>query len=135
MRVIYSIFFAEFLQTVQQQFAKRFAERCCVELHEPLVKRRVSQSIGGKNTLFENIFLLAAICVFLFDFVNQKVACNFFLREFVAWGEMAKLGCASGSVVVVGLGGNREVTVRHWKASETSKFCQTVGGGPAVCAG
>ena len=43
---------------------------------------------------------------------------------------MAKLGCASGSVVVVGLGGNREVTVRHWKASETSKFCQTVGGGP-----
>ena len=38
---------------------------------------------------------------------------------------MAKLGCASGSVVVVGLGGNREVTVRHWKASETSKFCQT----------
>ena len=45
---------------------------------------------------------------------------------------MAKLGCASGSVV--GLGGNREVTVRHWKASETSKFCQ-VGGGPAVCAG
>ena len=58
-----------------------------------------------------------------------------FLREYVAWGEMAKLGCASGSVVVVGLGGNREVTVRHWKASETSKFCQTVGGGPAVCAG
>ena len=56
-----------------------------------------------------------------------------FLREYVAWGEMAKLGCASGSVV--GLGGNREVTVRHWKASETSKFCQTVGGGPAVCAG
>ena len=78
MRVIYSIFFAEFLQTVQQQFAKRFAERCCVELHEPLVKRRVSQSIGGKNTLFENIFLLVAICIFLSDFVNQKVDCNFF---------------------------------------------------------
>ena len=128
MRVIYSIFFAEFLQTVQQQFAKRFAERCCVELHEPLVKRRVSQSNGGKNTLFENIFLLAAICIFLFDLLTV-----IFLREYVAWGEMAKLGCASGSVV--GLGGNREVTVRHWKASETSKFCQTVGGGPAVCAG
>ena len=78
MRVIYSIFFAEFLQTVQQQFAKRFAERCCVELHEPLVKRRVSQSIGGKKTLLENIFLLPAICIFLFDLGNQKVDCNFF---------------------------------------------------------
>ena len=78
MRVIYSIFFAEFLQTVQQQFAKRFAERCCVELHEPLVKRRVSQSIGGKNTLLENIFLLPAICIFLFDLGNQKVDCIFF---------------------------------------------------------
>ena len=73
MRVIYSIFFAEFLQTVQQQFAKRFAERCCVELHEPLVKRRVSQSIGGKNTLLENIFLLPAICIFLFDFCIRKL--------------------------------------------------------------
>ena len=78
MRVIYSIFFAEFLQTVQQQFAKRFAERCCVELHEPLVKRRVSQSIGGKNTLFGNIFLLAAICVFLFDFGIRKMTVIFF---------------------------------------------------------
>ena len=77
MRVIYSIFFAEFLQSVQQQFAKRFAERCCVELHEPLVKRRVSQSIGGKNTLFEIIFVVTRL-YFLFDFVHQKVDCNFF---------------------------------------------------------
>ena len=87
MRVIYSIFFAEFLQTVQQQFAKRFAERCCVELHEPLVKRRVSQSMGGRNTLFENIFLLAAICIFLFDFVHQKDDCNFFCGTPVFLGQ------------------------------------------------
>ena len=133
MRVIYSIFFAEFLQTVQQQFAKRSAERCCVELHEPLVKRRVSQSIGERTHCLR-LYLWLHICMFSFDFGHHKVDCNFFLHMFyVAWGEMAKLGCASGSVV--GLGGNREVTVRHWKASETSKFCQTVGGGPAVCAG
>ena len=79
MFVICSIVFAEFLQTVQQQFAKRFAERCCVELHEPLVKRRVSQSIGGKNTLlFENIFLLAQ-CVFSYLILwIRKLTVTFF---------------------------------------------------------
>ena len=103
MRVIYSIFFAEFLQTVQQQFAKRFAERCCVELHEPLVKRRVSQSIGERTHCLRIHFCLRQfVCSHLILGITKLTVtffCICFMLRGVRWQSwVAPPGQSLGSV-------------------------------------